>query len=77
NNKEAVLDVLKQFNMDLEVLAEAIEHEDGDKLFDFFSKSRLTRRKVIEKEHISVVPDNRHKKELANKILIRPYGWND
>jgi cyclohexadieny/prephenate dehydrogenase len=76
NNKDAVLDVLKQFNADLGALAKAIEHEEGHKLFDSFSKSRLTRRKVIEREHISVAPDDRHKK-TSPKVLVRPYGWNE
>lgn len=74
NNKDAVLDTLKQFNADLAALTKAIEHEDGQKLVDYFSKSRLTRRKVIEKEHISVTADNRSQKTQHRKPLVGPYG---
>lgn len=72
-NKEAVLAILRQFNLDLAALAEAIEKEDGEKLVQYFSKSRITRRKVIEKEHISVAA--RRTQRVAP--LIRPYGSDD
>lgn len=71
NNKEAVLSVLKQFNEDLSALAKAIEENDGPKLIDALSKSRLTRRKVIEKEHISVTAQKRDEDAFP---IIRPYG---
>jgi cyclohexadieny/prephenate dehydrogenase len=76
NNKTAVLEMLKQFNADLAALADAIEHEDGLKLVESFSKSRLTRRKVIEKEHISVSQAPRPEVQ-DEKILVRPYSSND
>lgn len=72
NNKEAVLSVLKQFNADLSALAKAIEDDDGDMLIDALSKSRLTRRKVIEKEHISVVSAKREQEDAFP--IVRPYG---
>ncbi|MCW5681843.1 MAG: prephenate/arogenate dehydrogenase family protein [Xanthobacteraceae bacterium] len=71
NNKEAVLDVLRQFNADLSNLAKAIEQGDAQKLVDDLSTSRLTRRKVIEKEHISVTAP---KREHDMPSLVRPYG---
>jgi cyclohexadieny/prephenate dehydrogenase len=73
NNKEAVLNVLKQFNADIAALAHAIEHDDAEKIVDELSKSRLTRRKVIEKEHISLAP----KKPKEEILIVPPYGWSD
>jgi cyclohexadieny/prephenate dehydrogenase len=72
NNKEAVLKVLQQFNADLATLAKAIEEGDAQKLVDDLSKSRLTRRKVIEKEHISVTAPKRDQPDALP--LARPYG---
>lgn len=72
NNKEAVLRVLKQFNADLSSLAKAIEENDGAMLVDALSKSRLTRRKVIEKEHISVTAPKRGQEDAFP--IVRPYG---
>jgi len=72
NNKEAVLGVLKQFNADLATLARAIEEDDGPTLVDALSKSRLTRRKVIEKEHISVTSPKREHEDAFP--IVRPYG---
>lgn len=72
NNKEAVLGVLKQFNADLASLAKAIEEDDGATLVDALSKSRLTRRKVIEKEHISVTAPKREHEDAFP--IVRPYG---
>ena len=72
NNKEAVLEVLKQFNADLAALAKAIEQGDAQKLFDDLAKSRLTRRKVIEREHISVVAPKREQEDAFP--IVRPYG---
>lgn len=72
-NKDAVLAILRQFNQDVADIADAIEKEDGEKLLQYFSKSRITRRKVIEKEHISVVAS----REQRVAPLIRPYGSDD
>ncbi len=48
NNREAVLDVLGRFQEDLFSLQRAIRWGDGDKLFDFFSRTRNLRRGIIE-----------------------------
>jgi cyclohexadieny/prephenate dehydrogenase len=72
NNKEAVLDVLKQFNADLGDLAKAIEQDNAQKIVDILSTSRLTRRKVIEKEHISVTSAKREQEDAFP--IVRPYG---
>jgi cyclohexadieny/prephenate dehydrogenase len=72
NNKEAVLEVLKQFNADLADLAGAIEQDNAQKIVDILSTSRLTRRKVIEKEHISVTAQKREQEDAFP--IVRPYG---
>jgi cyclohexadieny/prephenate dehydrogenase len=72
NNKEAVLDVLQQFNADLSELAHAIEHGNDERIVDILSTSRLTRRKVIEKEHISVTAAKRGQEDVFP--IVRPYG---
>jgi cyclohexadieny/prephenate dehydrogenase len=72
NNKEAVLDVLKQFNADLSELAHAIEQGNDERIVDILSTSRLTRRKVIEKEHISVTSAKRGQEDVFP--IVRPYG---
>jgi cyclohexadieny/prephenate dehydrogenase len=73
NNREAVLGVLKEFNKDLAALADAIERGDAEKLVEELSKSRLMRRKVIEKEHISLAP----RKLSSDKTLAPPYAGDD
>jgi cyclohexadieny/prephenate dehydrogenase len=47
-NKEAVLDILQRFNEDLTELQKSIRRGEGEKLFDFFSKTREIRRGVID-----------------------------
>jgi cyclohexadieny/prephenate dehydrogenase len=79
NNKTEILEVLGQFREDLEVLERAIREGNAKKLFDMLSESRLTRRRVIEKEHISVVSETRRKENDAReeRLLIRPYSSED
>jgi cyclohexadieny/prephenate dehydrogenase len=71
-NKDQVLDILRRFMGDLEEFAKAIEAEDGEKLEKLLSTSRLTRRKVIEKEHISLQPKPDSLK--SDRALARPYS---
>ncbi len=74
SNREAILDVLSEFNADLSSLAEAIRKGDGEKIFHDLSTSRLTRRKIIEREHISV----KAKKDLKIGTRIRrPYSVDE
>lgn len=47
-NKDAVLDILQRFNEDLTEMQKAIRRDDGDKLFDYFTKTRDTRRQIID-----------------------------
>jgi len=57
NNREAVMDVLGRFNEDLAVLQRAIRDGDGDKLFDFFTRTRAIRRAIIELGQESAAPN--------------------
>ena len=47
NNKEAVLEVLQRFQEDLFYLQRAIRWDEGDKLFELFSRTRDIRRALI------------------------------
>ena len=48
NNDEAVLEMLQRFNEDLSYLQRAIRWQEGDKLFDLFSRTRSIRKSIIE-----------------------------
>lgn len=74
-NKEPFIKILRQFVNDIESLGNAIEEEDGKRLESMFSLSRRTRRKVIDKEHISVKPDPQDQEQLFP--LARPYASDD
>jgi cyclohexadieny/prephenate dehydrogenase len=71
-NKGPILDVFRRFIADMESCADAIEKGDGEKLETLMTKSRLTRRRVIEKEHISLLPDEQLEK--LEETLFRPYS---
>jgi cyclohexadieny/prephenate dehydrogenase len=47
-NKDAVLDTLQRFNEDLSLLQRAIRQDDGDTLFDLFSRTSAIRRGIVE-----------------------------
>ncbi|MBT5570980.1 MAG: prephenate/arogenate dehydrogenase family protein [Alphaproteobacteria bacterium] len=47
-NKDAVLEMLGRFTEDLTALQDAIRDDDGDTLFDLFTRTRDIRRGVIE-----------------------------
>ena len=74
-NREPVLKALRNFIADMEACAKAIETGDGDTLEKLFSVSRSTRRKVIEKEHISQQP--KKPKGALKDTLFRPYSQGD
>lgn len=76
NNKEPCLEMLEQFMDDIRECAKAIESEDADRLYELFSSSRKTRRRVIEKEHISVLEQKKKKKKKIPP-LMRPYASDD
>lgn len=48
SNKDAVLEILHRFLGDLSALEEAIRRDDGDALFDWFSRTRDIRRAIID-----------------------------
>jgi len=74
-NKEPILSEFKKLISDMEDLASAIENDEGEKLVELISKSRLTRRKVIEKEHISLQPEK--PSEPFEDTIFRPYSSGD
>lgn len=57
NNKEAVLETLGRFVEDLTALQRAIRWEDGDALFDLFTRTRQIRRGIIEAGQEIPAPD--------------------
>ena len=48
NNSDAVLEMLQRFNEDLSDLQKAIRKKEGQKLHDFFTRTRSIRKKIIE-----------------------------
>ncbi|MBN9588356.1 MAG: cyclohexadienyl dehydrogenase [Alphaproteobacteria bacterium 64-11] len=57
NNKDAVMEVLGRFNEDLAVLQRAIRNGDGDKLYEFFTRTRAIRRAIIDMGQESAAPN--------------------
>jgi len=57
SNREAVLEVLGRFLGDLRLLEEAIRGDDGDVLFDWFSRTRAIRRAIIYEGQDVAAPD--------------------
>ncbi len=57
NNKTAVLDMLGRFNADLASLQRMIETDDGQGLFDLFTRTRAIRRGVVEQGQDTAAPD--------------------
>lgn len=57
NNKQAVLEMLGRFSEDLTALQRAIRWDDGDALFELFSRTRAIRRGIIEAGQETPAPD--------------------
>lgn len=57
HNKDAVLEMLSRFSEDLSSLQRAIRWEDGDKLFELFSRTRDIRRSIIDAGQDVDAPD--------------------
>jgi len=57
SNKEAVLEMLQRFSEDLSALQRAIRWDNGDELFDLFTKTRAIRRRIIEEGQDDAAPD--------------------
>jgi cyclohexadieny/prephenate dehydrogenase len=74
-NKEAVLDLLGRFNEDLSRLARAIRWDDGDTLFEFFTRTRAIRRGIVQTGQDSAAPDfGRPHEALPHAPIPRPYA---
>ena len=75
HNKDAVLEMLAQFNEDLAKLTRAMRRGDGDVLFDHFTKTRAIRRGIVQIGQDSAAPDfgRAHpSKDMAP--IARPYA---
>ena len=57
SNKDAVLEMLQRFSEDLSALQRAIRWDDGDALFDLFTRTRAVRRSIIEEGQDDDRPD--------------------
>jgi cyclohexadieny/prephenate dehydrogenase len=57
SNKDAVLEMLQRFSEDLTMLQRAIRWGDGEQLFDLFTRTRATRRSIIEQGQDDAAPD--------------------
>ena len=57
SNKEAVLDMLQRFTEDLTELQRAIRRDEGDRLFEQFTRTRAIRRSIIEQGQDDARPD--------------------
>ena len=63
-NKDAVLEMLGRFNEDLQALSRAIRWGDGDKLEEFFTRTRSIRKGVIDAGQETAEPDfGRHRND--------------
>ncbi|MGD8327122.1 MAG: prephenate/arogenate dehydrogenase family protein [Sphingomonadales bacterium] len=57
NNKDAVLEMLGRFSEDLTALQRAIRWDDGDQLFNLFTRTRDIRRRIIDAGQDEATPD--------------------
>lgn len=55
-NKDAVLEMLQRFTEDLTAVQRQIRYAEGDKLFDFFTRTRDIRRRVVEAQQAGSNP---------------------
>jgi cyclohexadieny/prephenate dehydrogenase len=56
-NRDAVLEMLGRFTEDLTALQRAIRREDGQALFDLFTRTRDIRRSIVEQGQDDARPD--------------------
>lgn len=57
HNKDAVLEMMDRFLTDLAMMREAIKAEDGQTMFDLFTKTRAIRRGILEQGQDDARPD--------------------
>jgi cyclohexadieny/prephenate dehydrogenase len=68
NNKDAVLEMLGEFQEDLSKLTRAIRRGDGEALFDHFTRTRAIRRGIVEIGQDEAAADfGRKQPQLAKK----------
>ncbi|ABE41321.1 prephenate/arogenate dehydrogenase family protein [Rhodopseudomonas pseudopalustris] len=68
NNKDAVLEMLGEFQEDLSKLTRAIRRGDGEGLFEHFSRTRTIRRGILDIGQDEAAPDfGRKQPQLAKK----------
>ncbi|ABD89808.1 prephenate/arogenate dehydrogenase family protein [Rhodopseudomonas palustris] len=68
NNKDAVLEMLGEFQEDLSKLTRAIRRGDGDALYEHFARTRTIRRGIVDIGQDEALPDfGRPKAALAKK----------
>ncbi|MFL4983564.1 MAG: prephenate/arogenate dehydrogenase family protein [Xanthobacteraceae bacterium] len=74
-NKAAVLEILGRFNEDVATLTRAIRRDDGETLFNLFTRTRAIRRGIVDIGQDSPVPDfGRAHASLPMAPLPRPYA---
>jgi cyclohexadieny/prephenate dehydrogenase len=57
NNKAATLEILGRFSEELTELQRAVRRGDGQKLFDYFTRTRAIRRSIIDAGQDTAAPD--------------------
>jgi len=57
HNKDAVLEMMDRFQADLGAMRNAIEADDGDAMFDLFTRTRAIRRSILEQGQDDARPD--------------------
>lgn len=67
NNKQATLEILGRFTEELFALQRAIRMENGDQLFDYFTRTRAIRRSIIEAGQDTDAPDFGRRVEGAGR----------
>ena len=74
-NKDAVLEMLGRFNEDVAALTRAIRRDDGEALFNHFTRTRAIRKGIVEIGQDSAGPDfGRPHPHLPPEPLARPYA---
>ncbi|MFL5070632.1 MAG: prephenate/arogenate dehydrogenase family protein [Xanthobacteraceae bacterium] len=74
-NKAAVLEILGRFNEDVATLTRAIRRDDGETLFNLFTRTRAIRRGIVDIGQDSPAPDfGRAHASLPMAPLPRPYA---
>ncbi|KLI64949.1 prephenate/arogenate dehydrogenase family protein [Aurantiacibacter marinus] len=57
HNKDAVLEMMDRFQADLGSMRDAIEADDGEAMFDLFTRTRAIRRSILEQGQDDARPD--------------------